>query len=114
MSLPLPNRLDGGILISSLSSSYLLVGYFNISSVEINQCAGSEMPFGGTHKCPSSMTVCERLFPFPSDGSRLFCLSSVCIGMEVASSPIPTSASVRDPTEINRKSSTGEISNIST
>ena len=45
-----------------ICSSYFLVTYFNISSVDINQCANNEVPFGGTHKCPNGMRV--EIFPF--------------------------------------------------
>ena len=42
----------------SICSSYFLVTYFNISSVDINQCAtNDDIPFGGTHKCPSGLEV---------------------------------------------------------
>lgn len=37
--------------------SYFLVTYFNISSVDINQCANDGTPFGNTHKCPIGTEV---------------------------------------------------------
>ncbi|CAF1595854.1 unnamed protein product [Rotaria magnacalcarata] len=41
--------------IYPLSQSYFLVAYFNISVVDINQCASNEISFGGTHQCPIGM-----------------------------------------------------------
>ncbi|CAF2827363.1 unnamed protein product [Rotaria sp. Silwood2] len=41
--------------ILPLTNHYLFVTYLNISSVDINQCANNDVPFGGTHKCPSTM-----------------------------------------------------------
>ncbi|CAF0935202.1 unnamed protein product [Rotaria sordida] len=41
--------------IFPLTTSYFLVTYFNISTVDINQCANNDLPFGGTHKCPTGM-----------------------------------------------------------
>ncbi|UJR28764.1 hypothetical protein I4U23_009990 [Adineta vaga] len=38
-----------------LTISYFFVTYFNISTVDINQCAADDVPFGGTHKCPIGM-----------------------------------------------------------
>lgn len=37
--------------------SYFLIAYFNISSIDINQCANNEQPFGNTHKCPMGARV---------------------------------------------------------
>lgn len=38
--------------IFPLTDSYFLVSYFNISTVDINQCANIDEPFGETHRCP--------------------------------------------------------------
>ncbi|CAF0741892.1 unnamed protein product [Adineta steineri] len=46
--------------IFPLTTSYFLVTYFNISSVDINQCANNDVPFGGTHKCPTGMKCLFR------------------------------------------------------
>ena len=42
-----------------LPCSYILVTYFNISSVDINQCANNDLPFGGTHKCSNDAKVVD-------------------------------------------------------
>ncbi|CAF0985418.1 unnamed protein product [Rotaria sp. Silwood1] len=41
--------------ILPLTNHYLFITYFNISSIDINQCANNDVPFGGTHRCPDSM-----------------------------------------------------------
>ncbi|CAF0934708.1 unnamed protein product [Adineta ricciae] len=46
--------------IFPLTISYFFVTYFNISSVDINQCAADDVPFGGTHKCSTGMECIFR------------------------------------------------------
>jgi hypothetical protein len=50
--------------ILPLRNDYILVTYFNISSVDINQCANNDVPFGGTHKCSNSMEVEYEILSF--------------------------------------------------
>jgi len=77
------------ILISNthtllICSSYILITYFNISSIDINQCANNDVPFGGTHKCPNGTEVEIHFFFVASTYSfcMYFCFDSVFIKLD--------------------------------
>ncbi|UJR20809.1 hypothetical protein I4U23_023921 [Adineta vaga] len=62
--------------ILSLTNGYFLIAYFNISSVDINQCETSDVPFGGTHKCPIDMQCLHQ----PGQGFILGAYKCFCQG----------------------------------
>ncbi|CAF1064959.1 unnamed protein product [Adineta ricciae] len=62
--------------IHSLTNGYFLIAYFNISSVDINQCETSDVPFGGTHKCPLDMECIHQ----PGQGFTLGAYKCFCQG----------------------------------
>ncbi|CAF1910242.1 unnamed protein product [Rotaria magnacalcarata] len=62
--------------IFPLSNHFIFISYFNISSVDINQCASNDVPFGGTNKCPNSM----KCYHQPGQGFTLGAYECYCKG----------------------------------
>lgn len=59
--------------IYPLTNDFALITYFNISSLEINRCANSDVPFGGTHKCPPPM-ICQHRSGFGLTTDSYYCI----------------------------------------
>ncbi|CAF1403470.1 unnamed protein product [Adineta steineri] len=62
--------------ILALTNDYFLISYFNISTVDINQCDNNDLPFSGTHKCPHDMQCIHE----DGQGFKLGAYKCLCKG----------------------------------
>jgi len=71
------------------------VSYFNISIVDINQCAKFDTPFGETHKCPVGTKVCQLSVLFDIECINMKSVFSVFFDLDKVLHWVPMNVVVR-------------------